>query len=205
MTGRLRAGIFAAILFFAAGAAEAHSLRLFVDVVGTTISGYGFFVGGGRPQGVSVRLEDGTGREVAHLTTDEAGRFAWTAPAAGDYVVALDAGDGHFVERRIAAERFGPQAAAAPAAAVDTTAPSPAAGPSTPVGEVDPQALGVLVEASVERAMARRLAPLLEAQAAAEARVRFNDVAGGVGMIVGLVGLAAWGMARRRSDGSGSA
>jgi nickel transport protein len=49
----------------------------------------------------------------------------------------------------------------------------------------------------VDTAVARQIRPLLEAQAEADGRVRFNDVMGGIGMIVGLAGAALWASARR--------
>ena len=51
--------------------------------------------------------------------------------------------------------------------------------------------------------MSRQTRPLLEALERAEARLRFNDVAGGVGMIVGLVGAALWASSRRRAKRGG--
>jgi nickel transport protein len=56
------------------------------------------------------------------------------------------------------------------------------------------------VEAQVDRAVARQVQPLLEAYDQAEARVRFNDVMGGIGMIVGLAGAGLWALSRRRRD-----
>lgn len=57
-----------------------------------------------------------------------------------------------------------------------------------------------MVEAAVDRAVARQIRPLLEAYDAAEGRARFNDVMGGIGMIIGLAGMALWASARRRKD-----
>ncbi|NLH79539.1 MAG: hypothetical protein GX458_01670, partial [Phyllobacteriaceae bacterium] len=54
------------------------------------------------------------------------------------------------------------------------------------------------IERAVDVAVARQLRPLLEAYDQAEGRLRFNDVAGGIGMIVGLAGAALWVSARRR-------
>jgi nickel transport protein len=50
---------------------------------------------------------------------------------------------------------------------------------------------------AVDAAVARQLRPLLEAYEAAEGRTRFNDIMGGIGMIMGLAGLALWGSTRR--------
>lgn len=54
------------------------------------------------------------------------------------------------------------------------------------------------LEQMVERAVARQVQPLREAIEAAEGRVRFNDVMGGIGMIVGLAGIALWFSARSK-------
>lgn len=204
MRTRVAAVALALASVFAAGTAEAHKLKLFVDVAGSTVAGYGFFVGGGRPQGAAIHVRDEGGHEVATLATDAAGGFSWTAPRAGAYVVTLDAGDGHFVDQRIAPERFAPQATGASISSpVVDAAPGAVPTPSAPGSALDPRALADLVEASVDRAVARRLAPLVDAQVAAEARLRFQDVVAGIGMIVGLAGLAAWGLARRRERGEG--
>jgi nickel transport protein len=39
----------------------------------------------------------------------------------------------------------------------------------------------------------------------AEGRLRFNDIAGGIGMIVGLAGAGLWAAARRRDTKGGGA
>lgn len=200
MSGR-RASL-AAVALVAAGLvaapASAHSLKLFVTVDGTTLSGRGFFVGGGRPQGVAVEIRDAGGRTVYGGRTDAQGGFAWTAPGPAAYTVAIDTGDGHFAQATVAADRFlgGPASAPTPMPGGD---PLAAAGPDGRTG------LAAAVEASIDRALARRLTPLVEAQERSEARLRFADVMGGIGMIVGLGGLAAWGFGRRRTRGGDGA
>lgn len=203
-------GLFAALVLAVAGTTptHAHRLKLFVAVEGMTVSGYAFFIGGGRPQDVDFVIKDGAGAPVHRGRTDDKGAFAWTATAPTDYTFSIDAGDGHFVDEKIPADRFSltVTATAAPVAAetmptvadraTNTAAPSPAA--------VDPETLARLVEAAAERAVARQLRPLIEAQNLAEARLRFNDIMGGVGMIVGLAGLTAWAMSRRRRSGGGT-
>ena len=61
----------------------------------------------------------------------------------------------------------------------------------------DDAALAALVAAEVDKAVARQIRPLLEASAAAEARLRLNDILGGLGWIAGLVGVGLV-VARRR-------
>lgn len=194
--------------------AEAHRLKLFVSVEGMTLSGYAFFIGGGRPQDVAFVVKDANGTAVHQGRTDAEGAFAWTAGKPADYTLAVDTGDGHFAEEKIAADRFSPEASAAPTTTStpllspvrDTTPPPPegasvvAQTPTCPA-PVDPALVARLTESAVDRAVARQLRPLIEAQDLAEGRLRFNDIMGGIGMIVGLAGLGAWGLSRRRERG----
>ncbi len=202
ITSRRRAAALLAAVFVAgtAGPAAAHRLKLFVASEVGEITGYGFFVGGGRPDGVEVVVEDAAGHTVHRGRTDEHGGFRWRPPVAADYVVSIDTGDGHRATAGITADRLaGANAAAPPPPPVEPTpvvlsAEMPVAAP------IDRDALARLVEARVDAALERRLRPLMEAYDQAESRLRFNDVMGGVGMIAGLAGAALWATARRRAE-----
>jgi len=180
-----------------AGAAEAHRLKLFVTGEAGEISGRAYFIGGGRPEGAETIIADASGREVHRTRTDASGGFRWRPERPADYRISVDAGDGHRVEATVAADLI---AGGAPVGVVATTVPAAPAASGTPScgAGVDTEALGRLIEARVDTAVARRLRPLQEAWDQAEGRLRFNDVMGGVGMIVGLAGAGLWGLARRR-------
>lgn len=186
--------------------AEAHRLKLFVTVENGEIGGYAFFVGGGRPEEVDVRVKDAAGTEIFAGKTDDRGAFRWRPPAAADYTVVVDTGDGHWTEARIAADRLAdlPTSPAAGPTAVAPTPTPPASAASPPIAAaacptaLDPNDLSKRIERAVDTALARQLRPLMEAWDQAEGRIRFNDVMGGIGMIVGLAGAALWTTARRR-------
>ena len=72
-----------------------------------------------------------------------------------------------------------------------------ASGMAVTPGALGPEALQAMIDRSVEAAVARQIRPLLESYAAAEGRLRLNDIVGGIGMIVGLAGIALWLSARR--------
>lgn len=200
-----------AVVFTAPGSAEAHRLKMFVTAEDGEISGYAFFIGGGRPEGVDFVVKDAKGAEVFRGRTDDQGNFRWRPSVAADYAITVDAGDGHWIEGTIAADRLGAVAAAAseapaaPAPEAAAPAANPIAATSAPAlacpAPIDPAALSKLVEAQVDKAVARQLRPLIEAQTQAEGRVRLNDVMGGIGMIVGLAGAGLWATSRRRRDG----
>lgn len=194
-----------------AGEAAAHRLKLFVTAEAGEIAGYAFFIGGGRPEGVDFAVKVTDGREVHRGRTDAHGAFRWRPETAADYTVVVDAGDGHWTEATITADRLtaavGPQtpSTSPPTVKAATAAPASETTAAACPEPVDAAALARLVEARVDAAVARQLRPLIEAQVAAEGRVRFNDVMGGVGMIVGLAGAGLWATARRRrSEGEAS-
>lgn len=178
-----------ALLLASAMPAAAHRLKLFATVEDGAITGYAFFVGGGRPQGSTIVIRDGAGTEVFRTVTDDEGRFAWTPAGPDRFTVTVDARDGHAAETVLEAERFG--------AAPPSRSPAPAGTPTAPPPSASDAAM---IEAAVDRAVARQIRPLLEAYDAAEGRARFNDVMGGIGMIIGLAGMALWASARRRKD-----
>ncbi|GFK92855.1 hypothetical protein NNJEOMEG_00683 [Fundidesulfovibrio magnetotacticus] len=89
----------------------------------------------------------------------------------------------------------------APAASAQAASPpGSAAAPATPALPLDEARLQALVERAAAKAVEEKLAPLrLElARLAAQAEGnRVRDIAGGLGWIAGLVGLAAWFKRRR--------
>lgn len=210
-SARLLRAILAAVALVAlwAGPAAAHRLKVFATVEAGAVTGYAFFIGGGRPQGAQVIFRTPGGTDLAEAVTDAEGGFSFRPPAPQALEVVVNAGDGHVAEVLLAADRFGPANAApasagpepAPQVSDAVTAPAPAAAASAPSATClpDPAVLAGLVDAAADRAVARQIRPLLEAYEAAEGRVRFNDVMGGIGMIVGLAGTALWVSARRRS------
>lgn len=198
-----------AMLFAAAGPAAAHKLKVFATVEGGTISGYAFFVGGGRPHGAHVAFRNTAGRDLSSARTDADGAFAFTPARPEDITVVVDAGDGHSAETRITAERLAPlalpqevpaqEALADPAALAAASAARQTAERPTTAATAQPGCDLALIARLVDVAVARQIRPLLEAQEAAQDKLRFNDIAGGIGMIVGLAGAALWASARRKA------
>lgn len=176
--------------------AEAHRLKLFATVENGVVQGYGFFIGGGRPSEAELIIRDGAGTELFRGPAAADGSFRFTPAVPADLALTMNAGDGHVADARIAADRF-PQAgglAAQAAEGVTSSVPVEAAMPATGDGA----GLAQLVDRSVDRAVSRQIAPLLEAYSEADGRVRFNDVVSGIAVIIGLAGAALWASSRRR-------
>ena len=178
------ASLTCALLLTSAPSAFAHRLKLFATLEGDMISGFAFFIGAGRAQDAEIAVRDDSGSELARLRTDGLGAFSWRATIPQTYRLTVDAGDGHVAEAAIDGQRF---SGASSSDGLDETVPAP----SSAITQAQ-------IERAVDAAVARQMRPLLEAYEKAEARLRFNDIMGGIGMIIGLAGLALWMSARRR-------
>lgn len=170
--------------------ASAHRLKAFATVEDGAVSGYGFFVGGGRARGAAVTVRDGAGRELYRGETDAEGRFAWRPPAAADYTVIIDTREGHVAEARVSASRFGAAAEQAGQALATGGAANAAAAASA--GPSAANADAPELERRIEAAVARQIRPLLERIETLDARLRLSDVVAGLCAIFGLAGIALW-------------
>ncbi|MFA5663383.1 hypothetical protein [Castellaniella sp.] len=189
-----------------AGPVNAHSLRLFARVDGAQVSGYAFFIGGGRPSNVGwVAKMDGVA--VAEGHTDDEGHYQFTVPSrvTGDVVITVDTQEGHVATTRLPPTRFAdlsgadaPQGGASGGTArgpdaSQGAAPLPGdarAGMRAPLDAADRQ----LVEEAVER----QVGPLLERIEAMDARMRLTDTMSGIFLIIGLAGIGLWARSRKR-------
>jgi nickel transport protein len=207
--------------------ALAHRLQVFASAVADQVQGRVYFVGGHPARGVEVQVLDTAGRPVAELMTDQEGRFLTPVPAAADYRVVAQSGDGHRAEWPISAaelsagfeaESTSPDAPSLDRRLADESADrSPAPGDPGPGAEKPRQhgtrpalapalspGLAPEVERAIEQAVARQVLPLREALAEAQAQASFRDLLGGLGYIAGLAGLGLWWTQRRQQRGSGA-
>ncbi len=179
------------------GAAQAHRVKLFAAGEGDEISGYAYFPGGARAKGCSIAVYAPDGTKLGETRTDSKGEFSFRTRRRCDHRLVLDAGDGHRAEFTVSAAELGPElpdgsGAGAPAPRAVSPPSGSAAAASTPTGPGD---LGKLLD----RTLARRLRPLEERLDRYEDRVRWHDVIGGIGYILGLAGLYVLVKSRRRS------
>lgn len=200
---RLRLLAIAAAFICMATTAEAHRLKLFATVEDGTVHGYGFFIGGGRPSEARLVIRNGQGVELFRGPAGADGSFSFKPASPTDLVLTIDAGDGHVAEARIAADRFPENGAFAAVGTAKAANETPSATPETAGGSAhasvvtqSSEDLTAMIDRSVDRAVSRQLAPLLQAYAEADGRARFSDVVSGIAVIIGLAGLLLWARSR---------
>jgi nickel transport protein len=183
--------------------ALAHKLNLFVNAEGKTIHGEAYFRGHLPARGAKVVARAPGGQPLGETTTDDQGQFTLTAAYRCDYKLAVDAGDGHGAEFTLPADQLPPDlpplglpAAADQKAAPAAVASGAAAGeePNSQCPTRSPAAPGAGDSVNHELVELRR-----EFQDFRQ-EVRWHDVLGGIGYIVGVAGIAFYFLGVRRKE-----
>ena len=183
-------------------ATEAHRLNVFASTDGAVIQGTVYFQGLIPARKAPVTVLDPDGALLAETVADDAGRFAFQATRRVDHRIVADLQDGHRATFVVPAAQLPPSLTA-------PSLPAPAKADNgvtaTTVAEATPQAepSAAAIEAVVEAAVARHVGPLREQIAAYENKIRWHDVLGGIGYIVGMTGLSFFFLARRGSGRKG--
>lgn len=170
--------------------ASAHKIRAFGYAEGAVINGSVYFSGNSPAPGAHIRVVDPAGVIVAETTSDAQGRFRVVARQRVDHRIVVDAGDGHHSEYTVAAAEL-PMSLPDPATRSTGSAATAAPGQAD-VADVSPQTSNEALEAIIERAVARQVGPVREQLVSYEDEVRWRDVLGGLGYILGITGLALW-------------
>jgi nickel transport protein len=171
--------------------AWSHGVNVFAWVEGQRVMVESKFSGGKRPVNATVRVLDLKGRELLTGQTDDQGRWAFELPQKTALKIVLEAGMGHRAEWILQAEEVG-------AATVEAAPPAPSA-----QDQPAPAEAGDL-EARLGKVVAQALQPLNTRLARLENDRQgpgFQDILGGLGYILGLVGIGAYVQARRIRDG----
>lgn len=205
-------GLMALLVFPAA--AQAHKVSVFAYLENGAIKGEGYFSSGDKAQDSEVDILDAQGKVVAHGQTDKQGLFSIPLPAGAGapLKVLLKAGMGHQGDYTLSAADLGQPDQAAPAARA-SEAPADSAAGEAPVAPSGAQATDTApapaeakmaaaapaldsaqLEAALAKVLDQKLKPLnLEmAKLANQRGVTLQDIVGGIGYIVGLMGLAAY-------------
>jgi len=203
-------------LLLMATPAWAHKIYLHAEAVGQKVQGRAYFRGGAPAQQSKLEVFLPDGRKLLETKTDANGEFAFQAPSRCDYRLVVDTGDGHGAEYTLPAadlpESLPPlEKATLPPAEKAQNPPDEKSPPtahqkpaSRESGQVLPQektragAADPLPE-WIEQAVHRQIAPLARKIEQMEDRIRWSDVLGGIGYIIGLTGMGFYLLGMRRS------
>ncbi len=185
----------AVILGLWPGPAAAHKLKIFAIADGPTIQGFVFFGGDRRARRARVEVFDEGGNRLAELVSGVDGGFRFEARHRGDHRIVADLGDGHRVETVVRAAEL---PASLPDRDVGTGHATLRVAAVPEASKAQAPASAEQLAALIDAAVARHVASLREQHALAEETVRWRDVLGGLGYILGLVGIGLYVANRRR-------
>ena len=186
--------------------AAAHKLEVFAFADGSRIEGQVYIAGGVRAPGARIIVRDAAGRTLTEISPAADGSFSFAAQAAVDHWIVAESGDGHRAEWRVAASELagGVPGQESPGRVNALAPPAPAVTPTdataTEARVGAGQALDPMLEAAIERAVARQVRPLRQELAVARDAARLQDILGAIGYIFGLTGAALWWHGRRPSN-----
>ncbi len=158
----------------------AHSMEVFATVEGKTVQGKARFHDGTPVRNADVKAFDPAGEEIGRTRTDDQGKFSLEARFRCDHRLLVDTNDGHGAEYTISAKAL--------------PADLPGRGPAL----VSADQAGSHSESDPEHSHDSALLKEIHADVDAlqdqldqyEHRIRFRDILGGIGYIVGLAGAA---------------
>ncbi len=188
-------------VFGQATPASAHKMFVFAAVRGEVIEGEVYYHGGDSAGNVKVTVFDPSGKQLGETTTDQEGKFTFPPRLRCDHKLIADAGLGHEAEYTVEAgelpEALGQLPAKPPAGSrresPDEAEPAPSAEPDPHTHSHshphDPVASGGEDLAAQTEALARQIAALRQDLDKWKAQLRLQDILGGIGYILGILGL----------------
>ena len=174
----------------AAFPAQGHRILLFATRENDVIRGYAYLPGGQRVSGADIRVQSENGPCIAQLATGDDGTFSFEPEKSGVYVFILETADGHRATWEVD-YRSDPGTGTSSVSRAKTgvhdgksagRVHEPEANAPCPIR---PPA----VERIVEKAVRNAVGPLQRQLAEHDAAIRFRDIAGGIGYIVGIMGV----------------
>jgi nickel transport protein len=190
-----------------AGDADAHKLLVFASPEGAQIKGSAYFARGGPLSGASVRILGPEGATLGQTTTDEKGEFSYTAEMRISHTVVVEAPGGHAARYVVDAEELPSELPAPSDVESGSESPKERTAAANVSSSAESGVEGNLsreeVRNLVEEVVSREVRPLRQDLRHYQEEIRFGDILGGIGYIVGVSGCVFYLLAlRRRHEGS---
>ncbi len=153
-------------------------------------------------QGKILVLDHKTGKQLLTGITDDHGKFSFKIPSEAiaqklDLDIVVEAAMGHRGVWLLKAENYLPGVTPGKTAAPAPASPTAPVASATKAVNLDQQA----IEAAVNKALDQQLAPIKEMLTELTIhRPTISDILGGIGYILGLFGLAAYFLSKRKNN-----
>lgn len=182
----------------AATPAFAHKVVVFATVEGDTIRGEAYFRGGAPVERAKVTVLGPDRNLLGETTTDDEGRFTFPVRSRTSHTLIVDAGEGHGQEYTVTADELPDNLPEAPSTSEPATP-----GPTTtlePKPDLAPAHVDkVTLEARID-AVDKQVAAFRRDLNQYKSERRLQDVLGGVGYILGIMGVVFYFLGVKRKE-----
>jgi nickel transport protein len=195
-----------AIIFIIPSPVFAHKVSIFAWVEGDMVYIQSSFFGGKKIQNGAIDVFDAYGKRLVQGKTDDNGEFSFKAPVKAAMKIVVSAGMGHQAVWNLKASDFESIGLDAPSTEPLSSREITHDHPPTSPAEIQPPSPALPgitsdeIQVIVEKALDKKLVPVLKMLSESRDRASMGDILGGIGYIIGLVGLAAYVGSRKKKD-----
>ncbi len=177
--------------------AFAHKVNIFAYVEGGKIYTESYFSDGKKCIDSKIEVFDNQGNKLLEGLTDKEGMFSFEVPAEdaidGDLKLVLTASMGHRAEYVIRADELGNVSGL-----VEEKIEEPISAVSPEVSSFDLKEIQSLIEDSLDEKLKPIIREMREIKRSQEDRVSPTEIIGGIGYIIGIFGIVAYFLSRKK-------
>lgn len=168
--------------------AHAHTMNMFAYAEGGKIRGEVFARGGSPIIGAKITAYNPEGETLAETTTDDAGQFSLVPTKRCDWRLVAETDDGHRAEYTVPSAELSADVAENADKPIEPSQPAPQAETAPPPPPTS-ESVASASPADETADLSRQVAALRRELNQLRAELRWQDVIGGIGYILGLMGL----------------
>ena len=196
-------------VFLVAGNAWAHRVNVFAWAEGDTVYVESKFSGGKKIMGGDIIVSDSSGVVLLTGRTNDQGEFSFKRPQPTELKIILQAGMGHRAEWTLPVDDGHADHSAYDPRAENADAHNKQISGDDQINHQHTKTQAAVyagpsrsdIEAIVEKALDKKMKPVLEMLAESNAKgPDIGDIIGGIGYIIGLVGIGAYFHSRKKQN-----
>ncbi len=175
----------------------AHKVNIFAYVEGDKVYTESYFSDGKKCVDSKIEVFDNQGNKLLEGLTDEEGMFSFKIPPEdvidGDLKIILTASMGHRAEYIIRADELGDVSGL-----IEEKIEEPVSPVSPEISSVDLKEIQSLIEDTLDEKLKPIIREMREIRKSQEDRISPTEIIGGIGYIIGIFGIIAYFLSRKR-------
>ena len=175
----------------------AHKVNIFAYVEGDKVYTESYFSDGKKCVESKIEVFDNQGNKQLEGLTDEEGMFSFKIPLKdvidGDLKIILTASMGHRAEYIIRADELGDVSGL-----IEEKIEEPVSAVSPEISSVDLKEIQSLIEDTLDEKLKPIIREMREIRKSQEDRISPTEIIGGIGYIIGIFGIIAYFLSRKR-------